>query len=563
MPNIIFILLRQVRTPIIILITVYAISILGFVLIPGQDDLGQPWRMGFFHAFYFVSFMGTTIGFGEIPYAFTDGQRMWALITIYMTVIAWLYGIGSLLSLLQEPGFRRLMTESKFRRYLKRINEPFYLVCGYGDTGSILVNALADAGIRSVVIDHDQARINNLELEDVSFVIPGLCADASIPDNLLKSGLKNNHCVAVIALTNSDHCNLKVAITAKLLQHDTLTIARAETLEAETNILSFGTEMVINPFETFAGRLALALQSPSMYLLFEWMTSVPYEKLGEPPFTPKGTWILCGFGRFGKAVYRRLTDANLDVVVIEALPEKTSAPANTITGTGTDAETLLSAGVLNAAGIVAATDDDANNLSIIMTAMQLNPELFVVARQNLQENDEIFKAVNSNLIMKRGSIIAKKIFAIVTTPLLDEFLKLAATKNNEWANGVISRISGVVKECAPDRWVIEIKSRDAPAVSMAIANSVQVPLSVFLRDPRDRNTPLSCVPLMIKRGRESILLPDADELLQKGDEILFCGHITLRSHMDWIAKNHNVFNYVLTGREQSSRLLSRFIQSDD
>ena len=58
--------------------------------------------MNFFHAFYFVSFMGSTIGFGEIPYAFTDAQRAWVLITIYTSVVAWLYTIGTLLSLIQD-----------------------------------------------------------------------------------------------------------------------------------------------------------------------------------------------------------------------------------------------------------------------------------------------------------------------------------------------------------------------------------------------------------------------------------------------------------------------------
>jgi len=88
MPNIFYLLLRRLRLPLIVLIAVYAISILGFVLIPGVDDQGNPWRMDFFHAFYFVSFMGSTIGFGEVPYAFTEPQRLWTTIGIYATVIS-------------------------------------------------------------------------------------------------------------------------------------------------------------------------------------------------------------------------------------------------------------------------------------------------------------------------------------------------------------------------------------------------------------------------------------------------------------------------------------------
>ena len=111
MDNIVFLIFRRMRPPLITLSLVYAISILGLTLIPGQDNDGNVWHMDFFHAFYFVSFMSTTIGFGEIPYAFTDAQRMWVIFTIYATVISWIYAIGTLLSLIQGPasGLVRLL----------------------------------------------------------------------------------------------------------------------------------------------------------------------------------------------------------------------------------------------------------------------------------------------------------------------------------------------------------------------------------------------------------------------------------------------------------------------
>ena len=86
MDNIIFLILRRMRRPLLTLIVVYTIAMLGLVLIPGQDANGDPWHMGFFHAFYFVSFMSTTIGFGEIPYAFTDAQRLWVTFSLYAGV---------------------------------------------------------------------------------------------------------------------------------------------------------------------------------------------------------------------------------------------------------------------------------------------------------------------------------------------------------------------------------------------------------------------------------------------------------------------------------------------
>ena len=57
--------------------------------------------MNFFHAFYFVSILCSTIGLGEIPYPFTDAQLLWTMVAIYSTVIAWLFAIGSLFTLFQ------------------------------------------------------------------------------------------------------------------------------------------------------------------------------------------------------------------------------------------------------------------------------------------------------------------------------------------------------------------------------------------------------------------------------------------------------------------------------
>ena len=90
MPSIIYILLRRLRSPLIALIVVYAIFVVGFVIIPGEDSHKG---MSFFDAFYFVSYTGTTIGFGEMGDNFSNAQRAWTLLAIYATVITWLYGI--------------------------------------------------------------------------------------------------------------------------------------------------------------------------------------------------------------------------------------------------------------------------------------------------------------------------------------------------------------------------------------------------------------------------------------------------------------------------------------
>jgi voltage-gated potassium channel len=556
--NLVYVLLRRIHVPLIVLICVYAVAILGFVLIPGLDDKGQPWHMGFFHAFYFVSFLGTTIGLGEIPYPFTDAQRLWATACIYGTVIAWLYAIGAALSLLQDPAFQSILRDSAFRRAVRRITEPFYLVCGYGDTGSMLVRALAEAGYRSIVIDVLQSRVVALELEDLRLPVPGLCADAAEPENLILAGLTRPNCRGVIALTDVDAVNLKIAITSKLLNARLPTLARAESHDTEANMASFGTDETVNPFDTFAGRLALALHAPGMFLLYEWMTAVPHEALRRPVFPPHGRWILCGYGRFGKAVYERLTKEGVPVSIVEANPQLTCTPPEAIIGRGTEADTLRQAGIADAVGIVAGTDNDANNLSIIMTARALNPDLFMVARQNYHENDIIFKAAQPDLTMQRGSVIANKVFALITTPLLSDFLRLARQNTDAWANQLVSRISGITDDETPQAWVLEITPDAAPAVVTGIAEGLRVRVSDVYRNPHDREERLPCIALLIKRGTEEILLPDDAALIEAGDRILLCGRFGIAPQVEWFAKNHNAFDYLCTGEQRASGYLWRW-----
>jgi len=549
MDKVIFLFLRRMRAPLLVLIAAYTIAVLGLVLIPGVDDEGRPWHMGFFHAFYVISYTATTIGFGEVPHAFTDAQRMWTMVSIYLSVIAWLYAIGKILTLLQEPAFRRAVVEQAFARSIRRLHEPFYIVCGYGDTGSLLVRALAQRNIRAVVIDHNPDRIDDLELEDLGMYVPGLCADASLSSYLTMAGLLSAHCRGVVALTDNDEANLKIAITSKLLNRPLPVICRAETHDVQNNMASFGTDHIINPFDTFGDRLGLALHSPGTHLLFQWLTAVPNTPLSEPLYPPHGKWVLCGYGRFGKAVHQSLIGEGVQTVIVEADPQRTGCADRCVIGRGTEAITLQAAGIDEAVGIVAGTDNDANNLSIVMTAAELNSRLFMVARQNRHDNDAIFKAAGLDLVMHRSEIIAEDILAQLTTPLLPVFLQQARAQSNDWANEVVSRISAVTGDVVPAVWTLTLDDNEAPALLHALAAG-DVRLGEIMRDPRERAEVLPAVALLLQRGRETRLMPLGEVALRSGDRLLFCGRSGVAERLARTTLNDNVLRYVLSGEER-------------
>jgi voltage-gated potassium channel Kch len=546
------------RTPLIVIIIAYATSVLGFVLIPGADDHGQPWRMDFLHAFYVVTYTATTIGFGELPYLFTPGQRLWMAASVYLTVVTWFYALGTILTLVQDPAFLRALRENRFTRAVRRLREPFFLVCGYGDTGGVMVRSLLERGLRAVVIDIDPERINALRVDDLSVYVPGLAADAGIPGHLIEGGLKHPHCAGVLALTDRDPINLHIAITAKLLNPRLPVICRAETEDTAVNMASFGTDYIVNPFKAFAERLAMALYSPELHVLYEWLTGVPRSRLEPVIYPPRGTWLLCGYGRFGKALRRELEGVGIGTVVVEAEPERTRCP-DCIRGRGTEATTLSQARVGDAAGIVAGTDDDANNLSILMTARTLNPKLFLVARQNRRANEAIFQAAEADLVMQRSQIIGHEIMALITAPLLSRFLLLARGQAREWAETLVDRLATAVGAVVPDIWTVPIGERSAPAVMRALEEGHTVRLADLGRDPRDRDQELACIPLLLVREGTEQVLPSADLPLREGDEVLFCGAWGSAARMEWTCMNRNALTYVLTGEELAAGWLWRWL----
>lgn len=560
MKNLIYLLLRRMRLPLIVVILAYAVSIIGLVLIPGADDHGNPWRMSFFHAFYFVSFMGSTIGFGEIPYAFTEPQRLWTTLSMYMTVISWLYAIGSLFALFGDPAFKRVLDFTRFTRTVRRIREPFYLVCGLGDAGRLLIAELADRGIGSVVIDRNEAKIQSLRLEEYPVLVPGLCADVTDSSVLMAAGLTKRECTGVIALTGDDHVNLTVAISSKLLAPELPAICSSVLHDSEANMASFGTDHIINPFDTFADRFAMMFQSPSMFLVYEWMTSIREASLSEFTAPPKGIWILCGYGRFGKAVRKSLSFKGIQTIIVESDTELTEAPEGAIEGRGTEAITLHEAGIEQAVGIIAGTDDDANNLSIIMTARDMNENLFTVARQNLRSNDAIFRAAEIDITVHPGTLIGRHIVDLLTKHLLSDFLRHARTQNEAWANILVSRVAGILSERPPTSWTLTISREETPAVMEALNGGLEVTLASLITDPREVSIQLPCIPLFILHpDNEESLIPDDSLRLQAGDQLLFCGRHLAETHMRWTAHNFDALNYICTGYDIPSGTIWRWL----
>jgi voltage-gated potassium channel len=540
----IFLVMRRMRAPLITLIVIFSVSVVGLTLIPGIGPDGQPARISLFEAFYFMSYTATTIGFGELPWPFTPAQRLWVTFSIYLSVVGWAYAIGSLLTLVQDRSFRHALALRRFTRKVARLREPFLLMAGYGRAGELLAKAFDALGQQLVVIDESSDRVDALDLGSYHADIPGLVADASNPHHLSAAGLEHPSCAGVLALTNDDETNLAVTMTAALLRPDLPVVSRTVSAPIGERMLAFGTPVVVNPFDRFGDHLRLALNAPASYQLLAWLEAGPGAELperGRPP--SDGRWVMCGYGRLGREITADLRAAALDVTIIE--PAELGEPEpGVIVGDASEPGVLVRADLASAVGLVAATDNDTTNLSMLATARRLNPRLFLAGRQNRPTSAALFEAMQVDALLVPTEVVAHEVYAQISTPMLWRFIQQMPARGDQWADDLIARLRHNCGIELPALWKIQLDQEQAPALGGWLAEG-RVTLGDLLRSPEDRERRLQVVPLLLLRDGEAVLTPDGETVLARDDELLFAGHGSERRELESTLVVDSTAAYVL------------------
>lgn len=114
--------------------------------------------------------------------------------------------------------------------------------------------------------------------------------------------------------------------------------------------------------------------------------------------------IVCGYGRTGRHVVSELKQKGLKYVVIEKDSEKCQQllekKENLIQGDAEDSEILMQADILEAGCLVATLTNDADNIYIVMTAKELNPNLTIAARAQEEIAVERLKRVGASIVVQ-------------------------------------------------------------------------------------------------------------------------------------------------------------------
>lgn len=553
----IFLALRRMRTPLIVLIVLFTVTVAGLMIIPGIDDQGRPHRMDAFEAFYFMSYTATTIGFGELPYPMTTAQRAWVTVSIYLSVIAWAYAFGTVVALMQERGFREALGLQRFERQISRIHEPFLLVAGFGQAGELLARSLDAMDRRLVVVDLAPERIDALDLAAFHSDVPGLIADARNPHELQRAGLLHPRCTGIVALTNDDEANLAIVMAAALLRPGLPVVARTQSSAIAERMAAFGDPMVVDPFNLFGDELLLAVRAPHTARLVQWLTSDPDTPLAEPSTVPRaGRWVIAGYGRFGSHLAHDLAREGVPLTVVDPVAEPQPGVA-AIRGDGTDPEVLALAGVADAVAFAAATDNDIANLSLLVAAKRANPGLFLVARQNEPVNGPLFTALNVASVLVPTQLVAHEVLERIGSPALWCFVQQAQQRGDDWAQPLLDRLTAAMGKHLGQLWELTIDEAQCPAIVRTLGEGIAIPLGELTMDPEDRERRLEVVPLLLRRDGDAIVTPSEEEALRIGDRLLLAGTQRGRGSLETLVTVPAALTYVRSGTRVGSSWLWR------
>ena len=534
--DVVFLVLRRLRTPLIVSILVFATAVLGLVLIPGRDAAGNAVRVSAFDAFYFVAYTATTIGFGEIT-PFTTTQRMWVTGTIFASVVTWAYTIGTVLTLIQDPSFQDALRVQRFRRRVRAIREPFTIVAGFGLAGRQVCEELDAEGKRFVVIDRDLARLDMLTNSAVPIDAPYLNADASQSITLRMAGLGQPNCEAVLALTGEDETNLAVVMTVTMLRPDVAVMARCVARIVTERMHDFSPTAVINAADRFGEYLMLALRRPHVYQVLTWLMSVEGSPIPDvPQRLAEGRWVICGAGGYARHLAADLGHSGLDTVIADP-----SAGHPDTTG---------------AAGFVAATPNDILNMALAEHVRRRDEEVFIAVRQGTDANTATLRAMGVDSVFIPTDLLATETLARIITPIFWDFVIHAFDQSDEWGLALITRLKRASGSSTPDRELITISAAAAPGVSRWLRNN-PLTLGELLRDPADCTHDLHLVTLQLVRDGVSHPLPDASTMLKEGDRLLIAGRRQVIRVLEDTLQHETTTHYVATGEQLPSTWLWR------
>ena len=142
-------------------------------------------------------------------------------------------------------------------------------------------------------------------------------------------------------------------------------------------------------------------------------------------------YIICGYGRVGQRIAEEFRHAAADYVVVDfhedALTAAREHGDSFIDGNATDEDDLKAAGLERARGLVVASDSDADNIYITLSARAARPDLLIVARASNADAAKKLRIAGAERVVQPYNAAGRVMANLVLKPQVTAFLDVVTT----------------------------------------------------------------------------------------------------------------------------------------
>lgn len=143
--------------------------------------------------------------------------------------------------------------------------------------------------------------------------------------------------------------------------------------------------------------------------------------------------IVCGYGRVGEKTIETLRAHEESFIVLETNQQVTDkfreeGGITYIQGNATDDDVLINAGIRNAKALITALPSDSDNLFVVLSAKELNPNLKVIARASKPSTKKKLKSAGADHVILPESHGGSHMAQLVSAPDVVEFLDQISTQ---------------------------------------------------------------------------------------------------------------------------------------
>jgi len=225
-------------------------------------------------------------------------------------------------------------------------------------------------------------------------------------------------------------------------------------------------------------------------------------------------YIICGYGRIGQVLCEKLIDQHKKLVIIEKNENISNSPKKGtslyIIGNAADEHILMKAGIDRAAGLVAALGTDTDNVFLVLTARQLNPDLYIMARASHNECKAKLIAAGANQVESPYDLGATRMAQRITRPTVTGFLDMAVTHRRE-----------------------DIQMEEIPV------DETSPLVNITLKESGIRQN-FNLIIIAIQKSDETMIFnPSFDTVIQGGDTVIAVGKQTSLQQLEKVLNPHS------------------------